>query len=137
MCKIFADDTSLFLKVNDRSNSNTQLNSDLAKICKWAFQWNMSFNLDPKKQAIGVCFSNRRDKGNYPPVHFNSTNVQVADSQKHLGLVLDSKLNFNEHMESTITKCNKIIGLMKKLSQFLARNSLLTIYKFFVRPNLD
>ena len=31
----------------------------------------------------------------------------------------------------------KIIGLMKKSSQFLSRKSLLTIYKSFVRPNLD
>ena len=38
MCKIFADDTSLFSKVNDKSNSNTQLNFDLVKINKWAFQ---------------------------------------------------------------------------------------------------
>ena len=72
-----------------------------------------------------------------PPLHFNSTNVQVADSQKHLRLVLDSKLNLNEHIESKITKSNKIIGLMKKLSQFLSREILLTIYKSFVRPNLD
>ena len=137
MCKIFADDTSLFSKVNDKSNSNSQLNSDIAKISKWAFQWKMSFNPDPNNQTIEVCFSNKRDKGNYPPLHFNSTNVQVADSQKHLGLVLDSKLNFNEHIESRISKCNKIIGLMKKLSQILSRKSLLTIYKSFVKPNLD
>ena len=32
MCKIFVDDTSLFSKLNDKSNSNSQLNSDLAKI---------------------------------------------------------------------------------------------------------
>ena len=38
MCKIFADDTSLFSKVIDKNNSNSQLNSDLAKISKWAFQ---------------------------------------------------------------------------------------------------
>ena len=137
MCKIFADDTSLFSIVNDKSNSNSQLNSDHAKISKWAFQWKMSFTPDPNKQAIEVCFSYKLDKGNYPPLHFNSTNVQVADSQKHLGLVLNSKLNFNEHIESKISKCNKIIGLMKRLSQILSRKSLLTIYKSFVRPNLD
>ena len=137
MCKIFADDTSLFSKVNDKSNSNTQLNSDLAKVSKWAFQWKMSFNPDPNKQAIEVCFSNKCDKGNYPPLHFNSTRVQVADSQKHLRLVLDSKLNFNENIESKITKCIEIIGLMKKISQFLSRKSLLTIYKSCVRPNLE
>ena len=31
MCKIFADDTSLFLREVDKNNSNSQLNSDHAK----------------------------------------------------------------------------------------------------------
>ena len=70
-------------------------------------------------------------------MHFNSTKVRVTDRHKHLGLVLDSKLSFNEHIESKMTKCKKIIGLTKKLSQFLSRRSLLTIYKSFVIPNLD
>ena len=47
MCKIFADDTSLFSKVIDKNNSNSQLNFDLAKISKLAFQRKMSFNPDP------------------------------------------------------------------------------------------
>ena len=137
MCKIFADDTSLFSKVIDKKDSNSQLNSDLAKISKWALQWKISFNPDPNKQAIEVRFSNKRDKENYQPLQFNSSDVQIADSHKHLGLILDSKLNFNEHIESKITKCNKTIGLMKKLSLILSRKSLLTIYKSFVTPNLD
>ena len=75
MCKIFADDTSLFSKVIDRNNSNSQLNSNLAKISKWDFQWKMTFNPDPNKQAIEVHFFNKRDKENYPPLQFNSTDV--------------------------------------------------------------
>ena len=70
-------------------------------------------------------------------MQFNSSDVQIADSHKHLGLILDPKLNFNEHIESKITKCNKIIGLIKFFSLILHRKSLLTIYKSFVRPNLD
>ena len=92
-------------KVNDNSNSNTQLNSYLAKISKWAFQWKASLNSDPNKQAIKVCFSNKRDKENYLPFHFNNANVQVAESQKPVGLVLDSKVYFNEHIESKISFC--------------------------------
>ena len=124
MCKIFADDTSSFSKVNDKNNSNFQLNSDLAKIRKWAFQWKVPFNPDPNKQATEaeVCFSNKRDKGNYPLLHFNSTDFQLADSQKHLGLILGSNLNFNEHVDSKTTKCNEIIGLIKScLKLFLER----------------
>ena len=68
---------------------------------------------------------------------FNDNDVQSANSQKHLGLVLDSKLDFNEHVNSKINQCNKSIGIMKKLFLTLSRNSLLTIYKTFVKPNLD
>ena len=62
--KDFADGTSLFSKVIDKKDSNSQLNSDLAKISKWALQWKISFNPDPNKQAIEVRFSNKRDKEN-------------------------------------------------------------------------
>ena len=137
MCKIFAYDTSLFSKVNDKSNSNCQLNSDLAKISNRAFQWKMSFNPYTNKQVVAVCFSNNCNNENCPPLHFNSTDVQVTDSQKYLGLVLDSNLNFNEQIGSRITKCNKIIGLMKKPPQIISRKSLLIIYKSFSPPNLD
>ena len=105
----------MFSKIIDKNNSNSQLNLDLAKISKLAFQWNLSFNPDPNKQTIEVRFSSKRNKENYPLLQFNSTDVQIADRQKHLGLILDSKLDFNEHIESKITKCNKIIGIMKKI----------------------
>ena len=68
---------------------------------------------------------------------FNVTKVQLANSQKHLRLILDSKLDFNEHIDNKINKCNKIIGIMKRFSLILSRKSLLTIYKSFVKANLD
>ena len=57
----------------------------------------MLFNPDPNKQAAEILFSKKHEKDNYQPLNFNDDNVQTAISQKHLGLVLDSKLDFNEH----------------------------------------
>ena len=42
--KPFADDTSLFSVVHDVNPSARELNDDLKKINKLAFQWKMSFN---------------------------------------------------------------------------------------------
>ena len=42
--KIFADDTSLYSKINDIDTSNIDINNDLVKISRWAYQWKMSFN---------------------------------------------------------------------------------------------
>ena len=60
---------------------------------------------------------------------------------------MDSSSQFSEHifevvstvvhLEEKINKCNRIIGLIKKLSLILPRPSLLTIFKAFVRPHLD
>ena len=112
-CKIFADDTLLFSKVKDETSSDTQLNNDLNKISKWSFQWKMLFNPDPSKQAIEICFSHRRENKNCPSLTFNGTKVQFTICQKHLGLILDSRLDFNEHIDYKINKCNTIIGIMK------------------------
>ena len=97
----------------------------------------MSFNSDPNKQAVEILLSKKHEKDNYPALSFNGDNGQTAISQIHLDLVLDSKLDFNKHINNKINKCNKIIGIMKKLYLFLSRKTLLTIYKPFVTPNLD
>ena len=72
-----------------------------------------------------------------PPIIINDNNLLTSPCQKHLGLVLDSKLSFNEHVNQKINKCNRILGQMKRLSLTLSRKQLLTIYKTFVRPYLN
>ena len=57
MCKIVADDTSLFSKVLDVYKSVVELNANLEKINQWAYQWKIQFNPDPNKQANEVIFS--------------------------------------------------------------------------------
>ena len=58
-CKLFADNKSLFSVAHDVIISSFKLNSDLAKISKWAFKWKMSFNPDPSKPAQEVIFSRK------------------------------------------------------------------------------
>ena len=50
ICKIFADDTSLFSKIIDTRNSQNTLNSDLEIIKNCAYRWKIQLNPDPKKQ---------------------------------------------------------------------------------------
>ena len=50
---------------------------------------------------------------------------------------LDEKLNFNTHIKENIAKANKGIGIICKLAHLLPRESLIIIYKSFVRPHID
>ena len=113
--KLFAD--SLFSVVHDSTLSSVSLNNDLLKISQWAYQWKMIFNPDVSKQAQEVVFSRKGITTNH--VYFNNDPATRENFQKHLGLFLDSKLNFSDHINEKI------------------KNFLLTIYKSFVRPHLD
>ena len=60
--KLFAGDTLLFSVIHDSSTAMNELNDDLVKINNWAYQWKMSFDLDPNKQAQEVIFSRKTKK---------------------------------------------------------------------------
>ena len=97
----------------------------------------MSFNPDVTKQAQEVIFSRKGNKTDHPVVYFNEAPVTKASFQKHLGIYLDEKLNFNNHIKEKIAKANNSIGITCKLSHLLPRESLTTIYKSFFRPHID
>ena len=52
-------------------------------------------------------------------------------------MYLDTKFNFQEHLNKVLSKVNKTIGLLRKLQAFLPRQSLVMVYKAFIRPHLD
>ena len=74
--RLFADDSSLFAKVNGVDVTHQQLTDDLRTITKWANQWKMKFNPDITKQAVEVIFSTKYKKDNHPYLTFN--NIHVA-----------------------------------------------------------
>ena len=135
--KFFADDTSLFSIVRDPLVSSFELNHDLDLISKWAFQWKMSFNPDPTKAAEEILFSCKRASPVHPPIYFNNIEVKRVNDHKHLGLVLDSRLSFANHIKEKIGKARKGIGVIKHVAHYLPIKSLDQIYKMHVRPHLD
>ena len=52
-------------------------------------------------------------------------------------MYLDEKLNFSQHINIKISKANKEIVIIKRLSHILPRKSVITIYKSFIRSHLD
>ena len=91
----------------------------------------------PNKQAQEVIFTRKLKNAWHPPLVFNNANVLSCKSQRHLGILLDSKLTFEERYKTILNKTNRTIGLLGKLQSLLPRATLITIYKAFVRPHLD
>ena len=121
----------------DHLSSLNKLNEDLSKISQWAFQSKMSSNLNVSKHAQEVIFSRKKNINNHPIAFFNDISINRKSTQKHLGLLLDEKLNFFEHINEKLKNVTKSINLLRKLNLTLPRFSLSVIYKSFIRPHLD
>ena len=113
--KLFADDTSLFSVIHDVTSSQIDLNEDLDKINICAYQWKMSFNSDPLKKTEEVIFSRKLNNVLHSPLTFSNVDVGQIRSQNHLGMSLDFKLSFSEHLKTVFAKFNRGVAILRKL----------------------
>ena len=56
----------------------------------------MFFNPDPPKPAQEVIFSIKKKTQTHPAISLNNIQVEKVPYQKHLGILLDEKLNFKK-----------------------------------------
>ena len=57
--KLFADETSVFSVVHNENTSGGEVHNELNK---WVYQWKISFNSDPIKQAQEIIFTRKISK---------------------------------------------------------------------------
>ena len=117
------------------TKSANELIIDIAKISTRAFQWKTNFNWDLTKQTQENIFGWKLQNTNHPCSIFSHNTVSFRESQKHLGIVLDSRLDFKEHLGIIFKKVSKIIGLACKLQNLLPRKSI-SVYKSFLKSHL-
>ena len=86
------------------------------------------------KNPHEVLFSRKDSNITHAIIHFNNLQVQRANQQRHLGIILDEKLNFKSHIDKGLTKASKGIAIIKRLQSSLPCKSLITIYKAIIRP---
>ena len=127
----------LFSVVHDINASENDLNHDLEKFSEWDFQWEMKFNPDPTKQGQEIIFSWKKTVSIHPIVYFNNTPVNSTAAYKHLEMILDSKLSYENNLQSVFCRVNMTIVVFGKHHPTLPRKSLVRIYKSFIRPHLD
>ena len=129
---IFADDTSLFSKGSDPSETAQILNRDLEKISLWAAKWKVQFNASKTKDII---FTNKV-LNNSPPLIFNGTFIDRVNLHKHLGLYLSSTLDWGKQVDEVCLKANRKFSVLRSVKS-LSRQTLDILYKLTVRSVID
>ena len=102
----------------------------------------MGFSVEIGFQAQEVIFSRKSKAKLYSLLvlnnnNNNNNNVTQVKSQKHLGIILDTRLSFEKDLETVQCKINKTISLVRKLGNLLSKIALIMLYKAFVCPKLD
>ena len=99
LTRLYADDSSLFVSASNIRDVEGILNHDLAIICKWAKQWLINFN--PNK-TVAVLFS-LMELGMPPNLIFDGVQIQFVSNHKHLGITLNEKGKWDDHIEKVLS----------------------------------
>ena len=130
--KLFADDTSMSLAINNPDTRSHILNTDLQKIEQWAKTWKVTFNAE-KTELLTI----KRD--NFPNniLTFENANLVDLEYHKHLGVFLQNDCKWNIHINNLIKKVTPLISCLKSFKYRLSRKSLDRMYKSFILPIFD
>ena len=107
------------------------VNSDLGVLSSWFRKNYLQINA-AKTQAIAI------GPSTYQYVfHLNDSYVHTKDTLKILGVVLDSKLTFKEHIKEQLNKACAKASALRRIRKFVFKDVLVRLYKAYVLPHLE
>ena len=70
-------------------------------------------------------------------ISYNHSPINVVTSAKYLGIVLDNKLQFKQHIARLESKLSRSLGIVFKTKSFLPKNILKKLYYAFIHYHLN
>ena len=109
---LFADDAKVFSAVESDLNQQL-LQEDLLHLQDWAAKWQLNFNATKCKVLhLGA----KNAKFSY---HMEDVILNKSSEEKDLGVWVDDKLKFSQHIEKQVNKANKQLGLIRRSFDYL------------------
>ncbi|KAI5727669.1 hypothetical protein M8J77_005465 [Diaphorina citri] len=135
---MYVDDFGIFISGRDVDDIKQPLQLSLKNLQTWTRINGLDFSA---AKTCGIIFSRRWKRNTRPPkLIFKGVHVNFEDSIKWLGVWLDRRFTFEQHVKYTKTKGQKALNILKILSHpvwGLNRKLLLRIYQAYVRPIID
>ena len=100
--------THLFLLLLRIRMKVLMFSTNLQSFSTWVYNWKMLFNSDSSKLAQEVVFFIKKKIQLHLTISLNNVQVERVSSHKHLGILLDEKLNFKQQIDNAISKVNKV-----------------------------
>ena len=91
-------------------------------------------NANPEKFQSMLISSHGCDVGGLM-INVENTIISSSEEMKVLGVTIDDKLNFTEHISDVCTKAGRQLNILQRLKKVLDNKSLMAIYKSFIMSN--
>jgi len=133
----FADDLLLAIKGETVSEAKNLANIELGKISLWAKNNKMSFN--EQKSTVMLVSRRKRREQKEIKIYLNYKPLEQVNKMKYLGITLDNKFKFTDHINYAAERCTKLIHSLAKsakISWELMHEAPKIIYKGAVLPLL-
>lgn len=131
---LFADDTVLFVVGDSLDECFDVMNAELAGFVDWLRWKKLQLNVSKTKSMI---VTTRRLNDISRSVMVDGEAVERVEAIKYLGVMLDEKLNFNEHIDYTIRKAARKYGIMCRISRYLTSEAKIHVYNSLIAPHFD
>ena len=106
---MFADDVKLYRRVDGAADVSS-LQTELDNLCEWSDRWKLKLNPE-KCKVLTLTLRRKPVIGIYTIRGVVLERVQVM---RDLGVFLDTKLTFGDHVEHTVRKANRALGLLMR-----------------------
>lgn len=130
---LFADDTSFVVEGSDLLEMCTKVSSEMNKLHKWFKVNKLSLNLSKTNFMV---FSHTNAPCEYN-ISIDNTNIEQINCIKFLGVYIDCKLTWSQHVNVVHTKIAKNLSVMRRVKWLLNETALYTLYCSFVLPYMD
>jgi hypothetical protein len=128
----FADDTTLYHSGRDLVDMEAMVNAELVKVDEWLCTNRLSLNAG---KSTYMLINKLSIDHNINLIIRNSALKEVA-SHKFLGVTIDSKLKFSEHVSKVSGKISQSLGIMRRFSHVVPANAMRSLYFAFVYSHL-
>jgi len=132
---LFADDAKLFRHISDISD-NMKLQTSVDSVKAWSDRWMLKLNYNKCKV---VSFGRRTSNDFRYSISDGQESFTLARDVKinDLGIILDGRLSFSDHVQCKVNKCFSLLGLLKRNFKNISTTGFVLLYKSMIRSQLD
>ena len=141
---LFADDTKLYSILLDMDLSPEDLQEDVNNLSRWSERMLMSYNISKchtlhlgSKNPHNTYILSKCDIINEETSKAEIHKLQSVNFEKDLGVIIDTKLSFNQHIDNKLLKAKQMLGIVRSTFKFINEDIFLRLYKSIIRPHLE